>query len=80
MDCDILAEAVEAIKRDCPGFYDDYLVGNLIALSTSDKQQQRGGNPNAPSLVSALGFGDVPTATFTVALNYALQVSWSFSV
>lgn len=67
--CDILPEAAAAAERDRPGVYDDYVVGDLTALSDSDEQRLRDGNFNALSLVSSLGFGDIPTLAFHVAFN-----------
>jgi len=66
---DIIPEAKEATLRDRPGLYDDYLVTDMTNLSPSEEERLRRENFNCLTTVATLGFGDVPTAAFTKALD-----------
>lgn len=64
---DILPEARIAALRDRPGLYQDYLVADLTALDTSQRRRLLAIEPNALSVVAALGYGDIPTGAFLAA-------------
>lgn len=71
---DRIAAAADAAHRDRPGTYRDYLVGDItrpaVARSVLD------GGPNLLVCVAALGFGDIPVAAFTAAVELLPRGSW----
>lgn len=73
---DILPEAEEAVLRDRPGVYDDYLVADLTELSDSQKKRLQAARLNCMTCVAALGFGDIPPAAFISAFNLIDNSGW----
>jgi hypothetical protein len=66
---DIHPEAEAAAHRDRPGVYDDFIIGDITALSDEQRDRLRQDRLNALTCVAALGFGDIPPAVFVAAFN-----------
>lgn len=73
---DICEEAVEALDRDRPGIYADYLVTDMTDLPEPDLKSLESRQFNAMTCVAALGFGDIPTAAFVQAYNLVANGGW----
>jgi SAM-dependent methyltransferase len=67
---DIIEEAAAAAERDRPGLYDDYRVMDLTDPPREDDRALRATGFNCLTSVAALGFGDIPPAAFSRALEY----------
>ncbi len=67
---DIIEEAKEAVHRDRPGVYADYLVVDMTAIPPDVDRGLSGYGFNALTCVAALGFDDIPPAVFEAALGY----------
>ena len=76
MGADLLPEAKAACERDRPGVYEDYLVGDLTALSPEQSERVRAFRPNVLTTVAALGFGDIPPEAFAAAWNLLETPAW----
>jgi len=72
---DIFKEAAEATHRDRPGLYDDYVVGDITAL-TDEQEQRLDRSFNCLTVVAALGFGDIPPEVFINAFNRIDDGGW----
>lgn len=66
---DLHEEARDAARRDRPGLYDRYVVGDLLHLDASARRQLADPPCNALACVAALGFADIPPAVFAEAFN-----------
>jgi|GEM_PF-96188 len=66
---DLSAPAREAAKRDFPGLYDDYAVGDLLNLPRAESVKLDRASFDVMTCVAALGFGDTPPAVFAAAMN-----------
>jgi predicted TPR repeat methyltransferase len=64
---DLVPEAREATLRDRPGVYETVLTADLTALTQTDAATLRALDPNALTLVGALGDGHVPAEALTNA-------------
>lgn len=73
---DIIPEAAAATDRDRPGVYDDYLVADLTALTTEQRDRLVAAELNTMTTVAALGFGDMPPAAFAGAFNLIRTPGW----
>ena len=73
---DIIPEASAAARRDRPGIYDDYIVGDLTDLRPEQEQRVRRLQPNCLTSVAALGFGDIPADVFITACNLVSTPAW----
>ncbi len=73
---DILSEAREATLRDRPGVYDDYRVVDLTDLGEAEEHRLRSYSLNCLTSVAALGYGDIPPAAFTKALDLIDTPGW----
>lgn len=70
---DILPEAADATRRDRPGIYDEYVVGDLTRPAPRELRERR---YNGLTTVAALGFGDVPPAAFQTAFDLLDDGGW----
>lgn len=66
---DLEPEAREAARRDRPGAYDDYLVGDLAAWTEDELAALRERRFTAMVAVAALGIGHVPPAVLQRAID-----------
>jgi predicted TPR repeat methyltransferase len=73
---DIIEEAAEAIERDRPGIYDDYLIEDLTRLSDGTREKVERWSPNCMTIVAALGFDDIPPEAFAEAFNMISEQGW----
>ncbi len=73
---DIIEEAAEAIERDRPGIYDDYLIEDLTRLSDGTRDKVEKWSPNCMTIVAALGFDDIPPEAFAEAYNMISDQGW----
>lgn len=73
---DIIPEALEAVRRDRPGIYDDYLVADFTDLSEEDKDEILSWQCDCMVSVAALGFGDIPAEAFLQAFNIINKTGW----
>jgi len=73
---DIIPEAREAALRDRPGVYDEYYVGDFAQLSPTQREAVAAWHVDAVTCVAALGFGDIPPATFFRALEFVAEGGW----
>jgi hypothetical protein len=73
---DLLTEARDAALRDRPEVYDDYHVLDLGELTDDERAELDQYEFNVMSCVAALGFGDVPPATFAEAFNLISDGGW----
>jgi SAM-dependent methyltransferase len=67
---DILEQAAAAAERDRPGLYEDYHVVDLTDPAPETDMVLRDAGCNCMTSVAALGFGDIPPAAFSQALDY----------
>jgi SAM-dependent methyltransferase len=70
---DILEEAAAAAERDRPGLYEDYHVVDLTDPAPETDTVLRNAGFTCMTSVAALGFGDIPPAAFSQALDYVEQ-------
>jgi 2-polyprenyl-3-methyl-5-hydroxy-6-metoxy-1,4-benzoquinol methylase len=73
---DIIQEAYDAVERDRPGIYDDYLVADLTALTDEQRERLAGWKFNCLTTVAALGFADIPPAAFATAYDLIEPGGW----
>jgi SAM-dependent methyltransferase len=73
---DLAPEAAEAAERDRPGLYDDYVVADLCELDEADSARLAAADANCLTVVSALGFGDIPPLAFQTAFNHVASPGW----
>ncbi len=73
---DIISQAKDATYRDRPWVYDDYIVANLCDLHERKEEQIREQNLNCLACVAALGYGDIPTRAFTMAMDMVDTPAW----
>ncbi|CAN0514168.1 unnamed protein product, partial [Phaeothamnion confervicola] len=66
---DILDAARRAVRRDRPGIYTDYLVGDMTDPTPEHKARLGSYCFNAMTCVAALGFGDIPARAFIECFN-----------
>lgn len=67
---DVEPEARAAAQRDRPGVYDDYLVAELPALTTSQLDTLQRFAPTAVLALSAVGIGHLPPHALDRALAF----------
>ena len=70
---DIIPEAYEATLRDRPGVYDAYYVQDFSSLNDEMKQEISSWRLDCMVTIAALGFGDIPTEAFIVAIQDSLS-------
>lgn len=73
---DLFEEAAEATRRDRPGVYEDYIVGDVTALGGAERSRLERFGPTALTCVAALGYGDIPPAAFAAAFNAVEAGGW----
>jgi len=73
---DIIEEAAEAIERDRPEIYQDYLIEDLTSLSDEAREKIEKWSPNCMTIVAALGFDDIPPEAFAEAYNMISETGW----
>lgn len=73
---DILSEALEAVRRDRPGIYDDYYVMDLSQPEKFEEKKLKMWNFNVLLTIGALGFNDIPTRAFINAFNVVEDDAW----
>lgn len=73
---DLLPEAAVAARRDRPGVYDNYIVGDLTALPDNAQRTLETAEFNCLVTVAALGFGDIPPEAFAAAFNLIAPGGW----
>ncbi|RJP32568.1 MAG: class I SAM-dependent methyltransferase [Candidatus Omnitrophota bacterium] len=73
---DIIEEAGEAVERDRPAIYEEYLIEDLTELSPSGKKILEHRDLNCLTTVAALGFGDIPPLAFAEAFNLITAPGW----
>jgi len=73
---DIIEEAKAAAERDRAGLYDDYHVVDLRELSNEQRDDIASWSLNALTVVSALGFGDIPPQAFIEGVNIIQSHGW----
>lgn len=66
---DIIPEAAEAVLRDRPGIYEEYLVTDMTNLPDKHREALESYSLNCLTCVAALGFGDIPPKAFAEAYN-----------
>lgn len=71
---DRIPEAAAAARRDRPGIYRDYLVGDITTPDLGAAAHSVGAN--LLICVAALGFGDIPVAAFDEAVHALRAGSW----
>ncbi|MDY6791585.1 MAG: methyltransferase [Thermodesulfobacteriota bacterium] len=73
---DIIEEAAQAIERDRPEIYEDYLIEDLTRLSNVAREKIEKWSPNCMTVVAALGFDDIPPEAFAEAYNIISETGW----
>lgn len=73
---DILHEARDAARRDRPGMYDEFVVGDLTNLPADEQRTLDSQSCNCLACVAALGFGDIPVEVFAEAFNHIEAGGW----
>jgi hypothetical protein len=73
---DIYQEAAEAADRDRPDVYEDYYVEDLTRLTNSVQKEIEAKNLNCLTIVSSLGFEDIPPMAFIQAYNLISDMGW----
>ncbi|MHC4457824.1 MAG: methyltransferase domain-containing protein [Planctomycetota bacterium] len=73
---DIYAEAAEAADRDRPNVYEDYYVEDLTQLTDSVQKEIEAKDLNCLTIVSSLGFDDIPPLAFVQAYNLISDTGW----
>jgi len=73
---DIVEAAAEAVERDRPDVYDEYLVADLTRLSPDEHERLSDRPFNCLTSVAALGFGDIPPQAFTAAYGLLEPGGW----
>jgi hypothetical protein len=74
--CDILPEAAEAARRDRPGAYEEYVVGDLTAPTPEVERTLDRYRFGVMTSVAALGFGDIPPEAFRYAYGHLIKGGW----
>jgi hypothetical protein len=73
---DIFEQAAEAADRDRPNVYEDYYVEDLTQLTGSVQQEIEAKDLNCLTIVSSLGFDDIPPLAFAQACNLISEIGW----
>ncbi len=73
---DIISEAYDAVGRDRPDVYDDYIVADFCNLTEEQRENLKSWSFDCLVSVAALGFGDIPTKAFTEAFNIIQSEGW----
>ena len=73
---DIVPEAAEAARRDCPGVYENYFVEDLTQLSTATRDILKEQNLNGFVCCSALSDGHIPSKAFATGMNLIQSQGW----
>ena len=73
---DVIPEAADAVRRDRPGLYDDYLIEDLCETDLRSLPRQSLSRLNCLVCVAALGFGDIPPRAFATALHAIATPGW----
>lgn len=73
---DILPEAAQAAKRQCPGVYENYYVEDLTNLSETAQESLRSRGFNCMVCASALTSNHVPPLGLASAFNLIAPNSW----
>lgn len=73
---DIYEEAAEAADRDRPNVYEDYYVEDLTQLTDSVQKEIEAKDLNCLTIVSSLGFDDIPPLAFVQAYNLISDTGW----
>jgi predicted TPR repeat methyltransferase len=73
---DIYEEAAEAADRDRPNVYEDYYVEDVTQLTDSVQKEIEVKDLNCLTIVSSLGFDDIPPLAFVQAYNLISDIGW----
>jgi hypothetical protein len=73
---DIYEEAAHATDRDRPKVYEDYYVEDLTQPTASVQKEIEAKNLNCLTIVSSLGFDDIPPLAFAQAYNLISEIGW----
>ncbi|MDJ1174630.1 class I SAM-dependent DNA methyltransferase [Roseofilum capinflatum] len=73
---DIVPEAAEACRRDCPGVYEDYFVEDMTQLSESTCNFLKEKDLNGFVCCSALSEGHIPVKAFVTGMNLIKDKGW----
>jgi SAM-dependent methyltransferase len=73
---DIYQQAAEAADRDRPNVYEDYYVEDLAQLTDSVQKEIEAKDLNCLTIVSSLGFDDIPPLAFVQAYNLISEIGW----
>ncbi len=73
---DIFPQAAAAAKRDRPGLYIDYVIGDLTDLPEEQEAILNQHRFNCLTCIAALGFGDIPPEVFASAYNRVVDEGW----
>lgn len=73
---DIVPEAAEAARRDCPGTYQDYFTEDLTLLSTPTRDILKAQKLNGFVCCSALSDGHIPSKAFATGVNLIQTQGW----
>ncbi|MDJ1183753.1 class I SAM-dependent DNA methyltransferase [Roseofilum casamattae] len=73
---DIVPEAAEAARRDCPGVYEDYFVEDLTQLSQPTRELLNQKKLNGFVCCSALSTGHIPVPAFVTGINAIADGGW----
>ncbi|EAW38069.1 class I SAM-dependent methyltransferase [Lyngbya sp. PCC 8106] len=73
---DIVPEAAEATRRDCPGVYENYFVEDLTQLSTATHDILKQQKLNGFVCCSALSEGHIPVKAFATGMNLIKDGGW----
>lgn len=73
---DISAVARDALERDRPGLYDEYLVADLSNPDAVETEQLRDWHFSCLCTVAALGYNDIPESALHTAFNLVEDGGW----
>ncbi|KOR28954.1 methyltransferase [Achromatium sp. WMS2] len=73
---DILPEAFNALERDRPGLYDAYYIVDCCNLTQEEVHTLTSWACNCMTVVSAVGFDDIPPKAFIEAFNLLTSQGW----
>ena len=73
---DIVLEAAEAARRDCPGVYQNYFTEDLTQLSKETRDLLKEQNLNGFVCCSALSDGHIPSKAFATGVNLIETQGW----
>jgi SAM-dependent methyltransferase len=73
---DLVESAAEAARRDHPGAYDAYHVGDILCLDPESERALRDMRFNCLVSVSAVDIGHIPPEAFLRAYNMVLDNGW----